>query len=394
MDIKELQERKASLVAEQHKILELSISESRDMTAEENDKYEKIEKDYEILDKQIEKLRNLKELDAKLDEKEIRKVQPILGNLNNTWEQRGSKNYTDAFWAHVRNGRHNLSDSQLRSLTIGTAAAGGNLVPTEFEKTLIEALNENNVIRSVATVISTANDRQIPIESSYGAATWVAEEASTVTGTDPVFAQITLSAHKMNKMTKVSEELLGDSAFNIQNYLASNFGRAFGDLEETGFVTGTGTGQPTGLTTRTTTAGTVTGAMDENDILDLFYAVKSPYARKGTWLMQRSVAKLIRKFADTTGRFLWTDGLNSAPNEILGRPVLLSESMPDITAANKHIVFGDISFYWIADRSARSLQRLDELYAANGQVGFRMHARVDGNLLVQEAVYHLVSSGS
>ena len=110
--------------------------------------------------------------------------------------------------------------------------------------------------------------------------------------------------------------------------------------------------------------------------------------------------KQIRKLKDTTGQYLWQPSLVAGtPDTILGRPVKTSAFMPTAAAGAKTIAFGDFKYYWIADRQGRTFKKLSELYAANGQVGFMGTQRVDGKLILPEAIKVLqmkagTSSGS
>ncbi|MBQ5550549.1 MAG: phage major capsid protein, partial [Bacteroidales bacterium] len=120
------------------------------------------------------------------------------------------------------------------ALQVGTDSEGGYLVPDEFERTLIEALEEENIFRRIATVIhSNSGDRKIPVVASKGTAGWIDEEG-LYPESDDAFGQITLSAYKLGTLIKVSEELLNDSAFNLENYIATEFGRRIGSKEGSG----------------------------------------------------------------------------------------------------------------------------------------------------------------
>ena len=104
---------------------------------------------------------------------------------------------------------------------------------------------------------------------------------------------------------------------------------------------------------------------------------------------------VLRKLKDNNGQYLWQPGLTAnAPDTILGRPVKTSAFMPSIAAGTKSIIFGDFKYYWIADRQGRNYKRLNELYATTGQVGFLASQRVDGKLILPEAVQLLTIKGS
>lgn len=140
-----------------------------------------------------------------------------------------SAEYSAAFWNSIRN--RNWIDVR-NDLQVGTDTEGGYLVPDEFERKLIEALQEENIFRQMATVIKTnSGDRKIPIVTSKGDAVWIDEEEQ-YTLSDDTFGQASLSAFKLGTAIKVSEELLGDSVFDLPSYIAREFARRIGAKEE------------------------------------------------------------------------------------------------------------------------------------------------------------------
>ena len=199
----------------------------------------------------------------------------------------------------------------------------------------------------------------------------------------------------LTNMFDISEELLSDSVFDLESYIAKEFVRRIGAKEEEAFLIGDGSAKPTGILAATggatvgkTTAGAT--AITFEEILDLFHALKPPYRTKATFLMNDSTVKAIRKLKDGDGQYIWqTSPLSGAPDTILGRPVKISTYMEEIAAGKKPIAFGDFSYYWIADRQGRSFKRLNELYAVTGQVGFLASQRLDGKLILPEAIQAL-----
>ena len=124
-----------------------------------------------------------------------------------------------------------------------------------------------------------------------------------------------------------------------------------------------------------------------DEIMDLFYSLNAPYRKKASWLLNDTTIKAIRKLKDGNGNYLWQPSLTAGtPDTLLGRPVNTSSFMPSIAASAKTIAFGDYSYYWIADRQGRSFKRLGELFAVTGQVGFLGTQRVDGRLILPEAI--------
>ena len=278
------------------------------------------------------------------------------------------------------------------ALQIGTDTEGGYLVPDEFELNLVEALDEENLFRRLANVITTSSgDRKIPVVASKGTASWIDEEG-TIPESDDSFGQVSIGAYKLGTMIKVSEELLNDSVFELEPYISREFARRIGNKEEDAFFTGDGSGKPTGILTATggaqigVTAASAT-AISIDEILDLFYSLKSPYRNKSVFVMNDATIKAIRKLKDGQGQYIWQPSLQAGtPDTILNRPVYTSSYVPTIAASAKSIIFGDFGYYWVADRQGRVFKRLNELYAATGQVGFVATQRVDGKLILPEAI--------
>lgn len=277
------------------------------------------------------------------------------------------------------------------ALSIGTDSEGGYLVPDEYERTLVEALNDEVFFRNLATVIKTSSgDRKIPIVTSKGEAAWI-DEGGQFTESNDSFGQTTIGAHKLATMIKVSDELLNDSVFNIEQYISREFGRRIGAKEEEAFFIGDGAGKPTGIFNAT--GGAETGVTAANttitfdDVMDLYYSLRAPYRNKAVWLLNDSTVKAIRKLKDGNGNYIWQPSVREGePDRILNRPYRTSIYVPELAAGKRVMAFGDYSYYWIAERQGRSFKRLNELYATTGQVGFLASERVDGKLILSEAV--------
>lgn len=360
------------------------------LSSEDTATYDKMEADVVNLGKEIERLERQAAIDAELSRPTSMPItnQPGVKSGIESKTGRASEVYNKAFWDNIR--QRNYYDVQ-NSLKIGTDSEGGYLVPDEYERSLVQALEEENIFRKLATVIRTSNgDRKIPIVTSKGTASWMDEEGAFLESDDE-FGQTSIAAYKLGTMIKVSDELLNDSVFDLQAYIAGEFGRRIGAKEEEAFFIGDGVGKPTGIfaTTGGAEAGvTSAGAnISFDDVMDLFYSLKSPYRKKAVWVLNDTTVKALRKLKDGNGNYIWQPSVQvGVPDMILNRPYHTSSYIPDLTAGNKVMAFGDFSYYWIADRQGRSFKRLNELYAATGQVGFLASQRVDGKLILPEAV--------
>jgi HK97 family phage major capsid protein len=304
-----------------------------------------------------------------------------------------SPEYRAAFNRWVRG--DNSAVAELRAHTIATDTAGGYLVPDVWYNKVITKLQEFSYMRGLATVIQTSKgELNIPRETSTGTAQWTTE-GGAFNETEDVFGNVTLTPYKMTRIVRASEELLQDEAFDFENYLAMTFGRAFGILEETAFVNGSGSAQPTGVIRSSTTGSTAaaTNAITFDELYDLYFSVKPAYRSNAVWLMNDATRKELMKIKTGVAsdkRYLYQSDLASAAEPTLfGRPVISASDMPTLATGTNVVAFGDFSYYYIADKPGISVQRLNELYAANGNVGFRAFRRTDGELILAEAVKHL-----
>ena len=159
------------------------------------------------------------------------------------------------------------------------------------------------MFRPLATKIQTSSgDRKIPIITQKGEAVWM-EEEEAYTLSDDTFGQLSLSAYKVGTAIKISEELLNDSVFDLPSYITKEFARRIGAKEEEAFLIGDGVGKPTGVFAATGGAmdgGTTSGAnISFDDMLELFYSIKSPYRKKAVWLLNEQTLKNLRKIKDS-----------------------------------------------------------------------------------------------
>ena len=392
MTILELREKRAKAWEAAKAFLDSHRNEKGVLSAEDDAAYTCMEQEITDLGKEIARMERQEAFERELSQPLNKPLtgRPVSGGVEKEKTGRASEEYKANFWNAMRS--KVPLPSVVNALEEGTDSEGGYLVPDEYERTLVEALEEENVFRQMAKVIRTSSgDRKIPVVATKGTASWIDEEGA-YTESDDSFGQVSIGAYKVGTMIKVSEELLNDSVFDLESYIAKEFARRIGAKEEEAFFTGDGSGKPLGVLAAT--GGAETGvtaasstAVTADELMDLFYSLKSPYRKKAVWVLNDSTIKAVRKLKDSTGQYLWQPSLVAGtPDTLLGRPVKTSAYMPVIAAGAKTIAFGDFSYYWIADRQGRSFKRLNELYAANGQVGFLGSQRVDGKLVLSEAV--------
>lgn len=396
--IMDLRNKRAALWQETKSFLETHRNENGMVDAASVAQYDRMTADVKALGDEIKRLEDQMELDAQLAAPTSTPVQTKPMARKEKVKVTATEEYNTAFWDAMRSEMHTI---EIRNaLSIGKDDEGGFTVPDEFERKLIQGLEENDIFRKMAHVIHTSSGtRKIPIANDTLEAAWI-DEGEEIPETTTKFAQATLNAYKMGTLIRVSNELLNDSAFDIASYIADRFGKTMGRTEEKAFIVGTGDKQPTGLLNDTvgaqlgaTSASETSITFDE--IFKLYYSLKSPYRSKSVFLCNEELLLQLMMLKDGQSNYIWRPGLDiGKPDTILGRPIYTSGYMPRVAAGQKVMLFGDMSYYWIADRASRTFRRLNELYAITDQVGFMTTQRVDGKLILPEAIKYVKLAGT
>lgn len=383
MTVKELIEKRAKAWETAKDFVNTHEDKNGNLSAEDAATYSRMETEIEELTNSI-----VRQQRAERREQELSKPvnSPITGKPYKDEPQgevktgRASDEYRQAMLTAMRTNFRQVANI----LQEGVDADGGYLVPVEYDNRLIDVLTEENIMRGLATKITTSGEHKINIAATKPAAAWI-EEGGALSFGDATFDQIYLDAFKLHVAIKVTEELLYDSAFNLENYIITEFGKALANAEEDAFLNGDGKGKPVGIFDKTAggqSVGTLSAALKSDDLLDLVYGLKRPYRKNASFIMNDATLAQIRKLKDNNGAYIWQPSYQvGEPDRILGYKVNTSAYAP-----TDAIAFGDYKYYNIGDRGTRSFKQLNELFAGNGMIGFVAKERVDGKLILPEAI--------
>lgn len=399
MTITEMREKRNKLVGMMDTFLDTHTTDKGTLSAEDDKTYKDMETEVAQLTDSIHRMERREEIEAELSKPTSKPLtgKPMKADVDKAAKTgRASDEYKKALLQAMRTNFRQINNV----LQEGIDPQGGYLVPDEYDKRLIDILTEENVMRTLGTNITTSGEHKINIAATKPAAAWI-EEGGTLTFGDATFDQIILDAHKLHVAIKVTEELLYDNAFNLENYILTQFGKALSNAEEDAFINGTGIGQPLGILAETggaqvgvTSASSTKVTADE--IINLVYSLKRPYRKNAVFLANDVCVAELRKLKDNNGQYLWQPSLQAGePDRVLGYKVYTSPYFPVPTAGGTAVAFGDFSYYNIGDRGTRSFAELKELFAGNGMIGFVAKERVDGKLVLPEAIKLLqMKSGS
>ena len=400
MDTKALREQRAKLIADARQIVDRAEAEHRTLSVEERDSLTRIDADIDAIKATID-ARERVISEAAYVVPESQRQERLRDELRG--DERAIA-YANAFGAYLRRGMQNLSADERQILHSGyqpletreqnlTGANGGFTVApnTSFYNQLQDARKFfGGMFSAGCTVLSTETGATLPIPTNDDTAntgTLIAEEGSHASGTALTLNQVNLGAYLYSsKIVKISWQLLQDSAIDFEALLARKFGERLGRIQNTHLTTGTGSGQPQGVVTGAASGvaaatGNTTSVPADN-IFDLFHAVDVAYRANARWMMSDTAALTLRKLKDGNGQYLWQPGLQmSAPDMLLGKPVVINNDVAVPAASAKSILFGDFSNYYIRQVRAIQVVRLEELYAANGQNGYMAFMRMDGGMV-------------
>jgi HK97 family phage major capsid protein len=282
------------------------------------------------------------------------------------------------------------AETELRAQGVATGAAGGYLVPQGFREKLVETLKRTGGVRQVAEIITTDTGNPLPWPTNNDTANVgsILAENTAATEQDATVGQAQLGAYTYtSKIVRVSLQLLQDSGFDIDSWLARALAMRVARAQNQHFTTGTGSSQPQGMQTnaavgKTGAAGQV-ASVTYDDLVDLIHSVDPAYREDEeavAWMMADTTFGSVRKLKDTQGRPLVEPDVKAgAPNTLLGYRVVINNDMPQMAANAKSILFGNFrAGYVIRDAMDFEVLRMVERYGEYLQVGFLGYQRSDG----------------
>ncbi|UUE19330.1 phage major capsid protein [Microbacterium sp. J1-1] len=371
------------------------IASEREFTADEREKFETLERAYNSFDERI----NTLVMQRDLEERAQAFAGELLGNRSAFGNAADVAKFADEIREVLRGERRNNpldyvpSAEEVRALSVGTAAAGGNTVGKTFLTQLVEPLRQfSGVYAAGAYVFVTEKGDEVtlPRLASFGAA-GAATEATQLPGTDPTFNQVKFGAYKYGDYRGISNELVEDSLIDIEGLVTRLMGENISVLTGQKFAVGAGTTEPTGVVTAATVGKTgatgVGGAPSWDDLIDLQESVLAPYQARAAWVASNTAVASVRKLKDLQGRYLWEpNGQTGAPSQLLGNPVHRDPFFAGVGVGAKSIAYGDFSRYWIRLVGSTRIERSDHALFGSDQVAFRAVLRADGNLVDTSAV--------
>lgn len=392
--ILEMREQRAALVTEARDIHNKSVEEKREMTGDEEARYNTITGDMDKLKVKIDREERLLNEERELEQREGRKTG---GKDEKRSDDEKDAEYRALYTKFLKDGVESLSPEERstiqekRAMNTGTTGvAGGYTIPTGFYADLIQAMKTFGGMRQVSRVMPTATGNQllIPTVNNTAQVGKILGESTAAVSADPAsFGQTALGAFKYTSdIILIPIELIQDSAFDMEGYARGVIADRIARITNTHFTVGTGSGQPLGIVPSAslgkTGANGQTTSIIADDFIDMEHSIDPVYRAKAKWMLHDSSLKAVKKLKDGQGRFLWLPGLAvNEPDTILNYGYQINQDMPVMGVSAKSLLFGDLGSYWIRDVMDVSIVRFAEKYMDAGQVGFVAFSRHDGKFI-------------
>ena len=405
MNAKQLREKRAALIEQMQGMVAAAKAESRNLSTEENEKFDTINNEVEELRAsaiRIERTEELKKELASIADEVRDNAAPAKVEAR------------DAFNAYLRKGINGLNAAEARAIqelrdgggtdtqVTTTDGLGGFLVPENWSDFISATELFKSDIEQVATVIRTANGQafNLPANDDVAQVAAILGEGVAATVSDMDFTNVKFDPYTYGSgLVKVSNQLMSDNAFDLASFVGGQLANRLKRGINAGLTTGNGTSAPQGVVTGSSLGKTAASAtaVTVSEAMDLFYSVDASYrnAPNAGWMMNSNTAKAIRilGFGETNDFPAYVPGMSvGEPDMLFGKPVYINEDMADIATGVKSILFGDLSQYYIHEAGGVQILRLSERFADSLATGFIGYRRIDANVLQSSAIKHLIQA--
>lgn len=398
-EIVALKQEAFKLISECRKMLDNASKEKRNLSNEEQAKYDAMFNDAMDKKAQAKRLEDLTTALSDLSMPEERKAPATNPEKRNEIKTgngflRSDKEYREAFARYLKTG----DSKELRSLQVSIPDKGGYFVPQQMADGIIEKLENAVLIRQFATVDTLSSSDslgKVSWDNDPGDLEWTGEINEAAEDNNITIGKREMKPHRLPKLVKISKDLVR-LAPNIESLVTRKFAYKYAITEENAFFNGDGAGKPLGVftasasgisTSRDVSADNSTTSVTFDGLTNAKYSLKAGYRRNARWFFHRDGLKQIEKLTDSNGSRLWQPSVQAGqPDMLLGSPVHESEYVPNTFTSGQYVgIYGDFSYYWIVDSLDFTIQTLYEKYSLTNQIGYIFTKYTDGQPVVEEA---------
>jgi HK97 family phage major capsid protein len=374
-------------------LLDTAGAEKRDLTAEEQEKYDRISADLDTRGAIIEQL--------KADEERAARLDAAAAELRTDEAPAGDDTDAETIRAMGRGEVRSFNFEKRDVLT----STSGSPVPTSFYDQVILKARLVGPMLDVPTQLNTTSGEtiQIPSLSAYSSSATVTAQGANYSESDPTFNSfVNLGAFKFGFLIQVSREMIEDSGVDLLGFLSEQVGNGLGFNVQNALTNGTGTVQPQGIVTAAgsgITGGTgVSGAFTADNLIDLYYQGLDGAARllPGVgWMMNGAAIGAVRKLKDTAGNYIFDPAADGNQRDLLlSKPVYENPHVPSPATSAKSVLVGHMPSFFVRSVGGIRLDRSDDFAFNADLITFRASMRVDGALPQSSHIKYFIGGAS
>lgn len=398
--IRALEDQMGTKRGEMRALVDIAEAESRDLNADEDTKFKAFEAELRSMQTQLDRFKTL-------EAQGMGQAHQQRANDDKDKAEAEKRELAEAVSTYMRRGLEGCTAEQrqileTRALSHVTGNAGAYTIPEGFANELEVAMKTYGGIMQVATIMDTDTGNDIPhptMNDTNNVGAILGENTAFGSSTDPSFGVVTLKAYTYSsKPILVPNQLLEDSAFNLESYLSNALAERIGRAFNVHGTTGDASDKPQGIVNASTKgADAAVSAISYDNLVDLQHSIDPAYRVNAKWMMNDTTFKALRKLKDTTGNPIFQLSMRDGePTTLLGKPVVINNDMADIGVSTKSVLFGDFSKYKVRRVKNYGVKRLVERYADANQTAFILFVRLDGKLIDAgtNPVKHLLHAAS
>lgn len=399
IDSRTLLERAANVLSEQRAILT-----SDEVSAEDQERYDRLDAEYDALTRRADDIKKLEERSASVDELRAAIAPTIEPARSERREPTEGELIRGLFTGERRAILAAPDKPEFRALATSTDTIDQSFynTVTVYERTMTPLMRPD-----VVTLLETARGENLYVprltaDPAHGGT--VTAQAAGINELDPTFSSVVLGAFKYAVTTIYSSELAQDASIPLETLIGESVARELMIDIGAHLTTGTDTTQPNGIVTAAANGGTASGTAAGSsfdtffapaDLITLKYFLAAPYRQRGSYLVATTALRKMRQARDSNGAFLWDMSIVAgAPPTFDGSPVYENPAMAAVASATKSVIFGDLKRYFVRRAGGLRVDISTDYKFANDQVALRTVTRVDGDLIDTAAAAYLVSANT
>lgn len=397
---KELMEKKNDLITRAEEVLNTAKEETRELTDAEAAELAEIRDNVRRIVDTLKLDEDFREMERE-DMTEKKDATPVEEEIEVKEEQRAmdiEMQERQAFENYLRNRVVHERAGELTPATKGEGIGlGGALIPKTIVNYIIKKVYDISPILERSQKFNVKGILEVPYYPADSQNINVAyqEEFTPLASSSGSFATVTLAGFLAGALTKVSRTLINNVNFDIVGFVVDEMAYAIKRFLEHELLIGTN-GKVEGLSGLTNTVNTASGsAIVLNDIINLHDAIKDEFQGNAIWIMSPKTRTALRELVSETGYPLLNDDISTPfGTSILGKPVYVSDNMPDIGSGADVIYYGDMRGLGTKFNEEINIEVLRERYADEHAIGVIGWFEFDSKVIDEQQIAKLTMGGS